>query len=346
MQALELVKDETANDRTPDAASTSRLFEETKKRGLLIGRGGLYGNVIRIAPPLNVTRAEIDEGLKVLDASLRRLRRDHAMSSATASRPPPTDRLESELADKKPLYSEAEARAEAERCLYCVDAPCIKACPTEIDIPTFIKKIATRQRPRQRHARSSSRTSSATRARASARSRCSASATASTTAGGASRSQIGRLQRFATETATLEGRPRAPDARTSRPTGEEGRAHRRGPGVARLRGLPRARGARGGHLREEGRRRRPQHDRHRAVQAARRRRARTRSSWVLRARRRGAHRRRGRSRRDGAGHISARSCSRPTTPSSSASASAPTPRWASPARTARASSARRPGSSA
>jgi dihydropyrimidine dehydrogenase (NAD+) subunit PreT len=55
----------------------------------------------------------------------------------------PKDRLESELLDKKPLYSEAEARAESERCLYCVDAPCIKACPTEIDIPTFIKKIAT-----------------------------------------------------------------------------------------------------------------------------------------------------------------------------------------------------------
>ena len=53
------------------------------------------------------------------------------------------ERLESELADKKPLYSEAEARNEAERCLYCVDAPCIKACPTEIDIPTFIKKIAS-----------------------------------------------------------------------------------------------------------------------------------------------------------------------------------------------------------
>jgi glutamate synthase (NADPH/NADH) small chain len=33
--------------------------------------------------------------------------------------------------------------AEANRCLYCVDAPCIKACPTEIDIPSFIRKIAT-----------------------------------------------------------------------------------------------------------------------------------------------------------------------------------------------------------
>jgi glutamate synthase (NADPH/NADH) small chain len=55
----------------------------------------------------------------------------------------PADRLERELPDKKPLLSDAEAQAEADRCLYCSDAPCIKACPTEIDIPTFIKKIAT-----------------------------------------------------------------------------------------------------------------------------------------------------------------------------------------------------------
>jgi glutamate synthase (NADPH/NADH) small chain len=52
-------------------------------------------------------------------------------------------RLETLLPDDKPLFSHAEARAEAERCLYCVDAPCIKACPTSIDIPTFIRKIAT-----------------------------------------------------------------------------------------------------------------------------------------------------------------------------------------------------------
>jgi glutamate synthase (NADPH/NADH) small chain len=55
----------------------------------------------------------------------------------------PDERLERRLPDKKPLFTEAEARAEAERCLYCADAPCIKACPTEIDIPTFIKKIAS-----------------------------------------------------------------------------------------------------------------------------------------------------------------------------------------------------------
>src|SRR6201995_1873435 len=55
----------------------------------------------------------------------------------------PHERLERRLADKKPCFTEAEARAEAERCLYCADAPCVKACPTEIDVPTFIKKIAS-----------------------------------------------------------------------------------------------------------------------------------------------------------------------------------------------------------
>src|ERR1041385_913087 len=55
----------------------------------------------------------------------------------------PDYRLARALPDKKPLLSLAEARAEADRCLYCSDAPCIKACPTTIDIPTFIKKIAS-----------------------------------------------------------------------------------------------------------------------------------------------------------------------------------------------------------
>jgi len=42
-----------------------------------------------------------------------------------------------------PPYSRSEASTEANRCLFCYDAPCIVACPTHIDIPTFIKKIAT-----------------------------------------------------------------------------------------------------------------------------------------------------------------------------------------------------------
>ena len=47
------------------------------------------------------------------------------------------------LADIKPPLSPQEARVEAARCLFCYDAPCIKACPTGIDIPTFIRKITT-----------------------------------------------------------------------------------------------------------------------------------------------------------------------------------------------------------
>jgi 4-aminobutyrate aminotransferase-like enzyme len=69
MQALELVVDETIKDRTPNPRATLQLFEETKKRGLLIGKGGLYGNTIRIAPALNITAAEIQEGLKSLEDS-------------------------------------------------------------------------------------------------------------------------------------------------------------------------------------------------------------------------------------------------------------------------------------
>jgi 4-aminobutyrate aminotransferase len=46
------------------------LHEATRERGLLVGRGGLYGNVVRVAPPLNVSSAEIDEGLDLIRAAL------------------------------------------------------------------------------------------------------------------------------------------------------------------------------------------------------------------------------------------------------------------------------------
>jgi len=55
----------------------------------------------------------------------------------------PADRAETAFPDGKPLYSKAQARTEASRCLYCYDAPCIEACPTSINIPEFIRKIAT-----------------------------------------------------------------------------------------------------------------------------------------------------------------------------------------------------------
>jgi len=64
-------------------------------------------------------------------------------SQSPETRRLPSGRLEERFPDKKPLYDASEAVAEAIRCLYCVDAPCIKACPTAIDIPTFIRKIGT-----------------------------------------------------------------------------------------------------------------------------------------------------------------------------------------------------------
>jgi dihydropyrimidine dehydrogenase (NAD+) subunit PreT len=49
----------------------------------------------------------------------------------------------SRIADLKPAFAPQEALVEANRCLFCFDAPCTIACPTHIDVPRFIKKIAT-----------------------------------------------------------------------------------------------------------------------------------------------------------------------------------------------------------
>jgi glutamate synthase (NADPH/NADH) small chain len=69
------------------------------------------------------------------------------MTTATTSSPwrekLPAQRLELLMPDLKPALNDAQARAEAERCLYCHDAPCIAACPTGINIPEFIRKIAS-----------------------------------------------------------------------------------------------------------------------------------------------------------------------------------------------------------
>ena len=70
MQAIEFVVDETAGDRTPEKAMCNRVFEEAKKRFLLIGKGGLDGNSFRIAPPLTVTKPEVEEALGILRESL------------------------------------------------------------------------------------------------------------------------------------------------------------------------------------------------------------------------------------------------------------------------------------
>ena len=73
MQAMELVVDETAGDRTPSPQAALGLMEESKQRGLLIGRGGLSGNVLRISPPLTIGPMEVDQALDILRESLAAL---------------------------------------------------------------------------------------------------------------------------------------------------------------------------------------------------------------------------------------------------------------------------------
>ncbi len=70
MQALELVNDRAR--KTPDGERAGRLLEEAKSEGLLIGRGGLHGNVIRIGPSLLISETEIEEGLDRLGRACER----------------------------------------------------------------------------------------------------------------------------------------------------------------------------------------------------------------------------------------------------------------------------------
>src|SRR3954451_10599676 len=68
MQAIELVKDPVTKE--PDSASVLKIFEETKRQGVLIGKGGLYGNVIRTGLMLNSTTSTVDKLISALDAGL------------------------------------------------------------------------------------------------------------------------------------------------------------------------------------------------------------------------------------------------------------------------------------
>jgi 4-aminobutyrate aminotransferase len=65
MQALELVKDRKSKEPAPEA--TTQVMERARDNGLLIGKGGLYGNVLRLSPMLNISKADVEEGVRLLD---------------------------------------------------------------------------------------------------------------------------------------------------------------------------------------------------------------------------------------------------------------------------------------
>src|ERR1700692_1468816 len=71
MLGLELVKDRETKEPAP--AETTQLLELTRTHGLLIGKGGLYGNVIRLSPMLNIGKADVDEAVRILDKSFGEL---------------------------------------------------------------------------------------------------------------------------------------------------------------------------------------------------------------------------------------------------------------------------------
>jgi alanine-glyoxylate transaminase / (R)-3-amino-2-methylpropionate-pyruvate transaminase len=67
MQAIECVQDRKTREPAPKAVL--KVFEETRRRGVLIGKGGLHGNVIRLGPPLIASKSDIDELVAALDAA-------------------------------------------------------------------------------------------------------------------------------------------------------------------------------------------------------------------------------------------------------------------------------------
>jgi 4-aminobutyrate aminotransferase-like enzyme len=65
--ALELVEDRAT--KAPASAATLCLMEKARENGILVGRGGLYGNVLRLSPPMNIGQGDVDEFIRRLDAS-------------------------------------------------------------------------------------------------------------------------------------------------------------------------------------------------------------------------------------------------------------------------------------
>src|SRR5262245_22574404 len=65
MQGIELVKDRKTKEPAPETASA--VMEAAKDRGLIVGKGGMYGNVLRVAPALNVTNEDADQAADLLD---------------------------------------------------------------------------------------------------------------------------------------------------------------------------------------------------------------------------------------------------------------------------------------
>ena len=68
LQGIELVEDRQS--KAPATAATARLMEACREEGLLLGKGGMYGNVLRFSPPMNISRTDVDNFFGMLDKAL------------------------------------------------------------------------------------------------------------------------------------------------------------------------------------------------------------------------------------------------------------------------------------
>lgn len=71
MVGVELVKDKKG--KQPAIEETSQVFESCKDRGVLLGKGGLYGNVFRIKPPMCISKEDVDFLIHTMDESIQAL---------------------------------------------------------------------------------------------------------------------------------------------------------------------------------------------------------------------------------------------------------------------------------
>jgi 4-aminobutyrate aminotransferase len=71
LQAVELVQDRTT--KTPAVQETLQVMETARDAGVLVGKGGTYGNVLRISPPLNIGKSDVDEFARRLDGCFARV---------------------------------------------------------------------------------------------------------------------------------------------------------------------------------------------------------------------------------------------------------------------------------
>ena len=74
LMGFELVKDRESKEYA--IAETVNLMEKCREKGVLVGKGGLFGNVIRIAPPLSINQKQCDRVLKVIDECLTEMKKE------------------------------------------------------------------------------------------------------------------------------------------------------------------------------------------------------------------------------------------------------------------------------